>query len=243
MSTVHQRLAAIRFAHRRAGLETPTTHPAVEAVTDGARRTLGTAPASKRALLVADLRRIMRTLERETLQGMRDAALLLAGFGAALRRSELVALDVADLDFSDGGVNITVRRSKTDQTGAGRRVALPNGRGATCPVRALRSWLSAANITDGPVFRSMRKGDRVQAKRLSGKSAARIVKRAVELVGLDGADFGGHSLRRGLVTAAHRAGKTDAEIMGTTGHKSRAMIDRYREDAGRFDDAASAGLL
>lgn len=243
MSTIHQRLAAIRFAHRRAGLDTPTTHVAVEAVTAGARRTLGTAGKPKRALLVASLRRIVRTLDRDTHQGRRDAALMLLGFAGAFRRSELVALDVADLDFSDGGCVVTVRRSKTDQGGEGRKVSVPFGRGATCPVRALRAWLDSAEIGEGPVFRSMRKGDRVLEARLSAKGAARIVKACAELVGLDSADFAGHSLRRGLVTSAVRAGKSDAEIMSTTGHKSRAMVDRYREDAGRFDDSASAGLL
>lgn len=243
MSTIHQRLAAIRFAHRRAGLDTPTAHVAVEAVTAGARRTVGTAGKPKRAMLVADLRRIVRTLDRTTHQGRRDVALMLLGFAGAFRRSELVALDVADLDFSDGGCVIVVRRSKTDQSGEGRKVAVPFGRGATCPVRALRAWLDSAEIGDGPVFRSMRKGDRVLEARLSAKGAARVVKACAELVGLDSADFAGHSLRRGLVTSAVRAGKSDAEIMSTTGHKSRAMVDRYREDAGRFDDAASAGLL
>ena len=243
LSTVHQRLASIRFAHRRAGIESPTAHPAVEAVTAGARRTVGTASKPKRALLVADLRRIVRNLDRDTHQGRRDAALLLAGFAGAFRRSELVALDVADLEFSDGGCVATVRRSKTDQGGEGRKVAVPLGRGATCPVRALRAWLDSAEITAGPVFRSMRKGDRVLEDRLSAKGAARVVKAGAELVGLDAADFAGHSLRRGLVTSAVRAGKSDAEIMSTTGHRSRAMVDRYREDAGRFDEAASAGLL
>ena len=80
-------------------------------------------------------------------------------------------------------------------------------------------------------------------RRLSSKGAALVVKRAAESIGLDGSDFGGHSLRRGLVTSAVRAGRSDAQIMTTTGHRSRAMLDRYREDAGRFDDAASVGLL
>ena len=103
--------------------------------------------------------------------------------------------------------------------------------------------MSAAGIDFGPVFRGFRKGDRVTDKRLSGRAVALVVKRAAELVGLDGADFAGHSLRRGLVTEAYRAGRTDAQIMSTTGHKSRAMLDRYREEAGRFEDAAAAGLL
>ncbi len=122
MSTIHQRLAAIRFAHRRAGLDNPTTHVVVEAVTAGARRKLGTAAKPKRALLVAHVRNIARRLDTDTHQGRRDLALILLGFAGAFRRSELVALNVADLDFVEGGCIVTVRRSKTDQAGAGRKV-------------------------------------------------------------------------------------------------------------------------
>lgn len=242
-STVDQRIAAIRFVHRRAGHDSPTQHAIVSAVVQGARRTIGTAPTPKRAFLAQHVRAAVRALDRDSLAGRRDAALLLLGFAGGFRRAEIAALDVTDLEWLDDGLIVMVRQSKTDQTGAGRKVAIPRGRGASCPVAALRDWLGAAGIEGGPVFRSMRKGDRVTDQRLSSKGAALVVKRAAEAIGLDAADFGGHSLRRGLVTSAVRAGRSDAQIMTTTGHRSRAMLDRYREDAGRFDDAASVGLL
>ncbi len=243
-STIAQRLAGIRWAHKRAGHDTPTTHPAVEAVWAGIRRTQGTAPAPKRALLIEDVRRIVRGLDRSTAQGCRDAALLLVGFAGGFRRSELVGLRASDLSWHGAGVVITLRRSKTDQDGAGRIVEVARGRRAdTCPVRALRAWIDLAGVEgDAPVFRSVNRHGHVGGA-ITGRGVAVVIKRLVAVVGLDADDFAGHSLRRGLVTSAARAGASDATIMRTTGHKSRAMLDRYRQAAALFDDCAADGLL
>ena len=118
--------------------------------------------------------------------GLSDRALLLLGFAGAFRRSELVALDVADLEFSSAGLAVTLRKSKTDQEGRSRRIGIPYGSSdKTCPVRSLQAWLETARIVDGAVFRSLDKFQRVQPKRLSDKAVARIVKRRAAAVGLD----------------------------------------------------------
>src|SRR5205823_5956726 len=101
---------------------------------------------------------MLRDLPRNLL-GVRDRALLLVGFAGAFRRSELVAVDVSDLRFGTEGLLITIRRSKTDQEGSGRDVAIPHGAyELTCPVRAMRQWLDSAGIAEGPVFRPCRGG-------------------------------------------------------------------------------------
>ena len=242
-STIDQRLAAIRWAHRVAGHESPTAHAIVERVTAGARRERPRAPKTKRALLAADVRRLGRR-EAVTMRDHRDRAVLLLGFAGGFRRSELAGLDVDDLRLDEGaGLAVMLRTSKTDQTGEGRRVAIPTGRRGSCPVEAVRTWLAVAGIEEGPVFRRLRKGGSVGVERMAPRTVASIVKRAAADTGADPEAFGGHSLRRGLVTSAVRAGRSDAEIMTTTGHRSREMLDRYREDAGRYDDAASVGLL
>jgi integrase len=91
------------------------------------------------------------------LKGLRDRALLLLGFAGAFRRSELVALDVADLEETEDGYRITIRRSKTDQEGIGTTIAIIRGNGC-CPVKAVKKWMEAAGISEGPIFRPVRKG-------------------------------------------------------------------------------------
>ncbi len=148
------------------------------------------------------------------------------------------------LAFGPEGVAVTIRRDKTDQEGAGRTIGLTYGStAATCPVRTLRAWLDAARIEAGPVFRAVDKAGHVAAERLSDRSVALIVKSAAGRAGLDAAAYAGHSLRAGLATAAARAGKSDRAIMRATGHKSRAMVDRYVREAELFSDTAAAGLV
>jgi integrase len=110
---------------------------------------------------------MVATGDPETKAGRRDRALLVLAFAGASRRSELVSLDVADVDQVADGLRILVRRSKTDQEGAGRRKPLPYGSNpTTCPVRTLTAWLSAAEISDGPIFRPVNRHDQVQPGRL-----------------------------------------------------------------------------
>ena len=141
VSTLQRRVAAISVAHKMAGHGSPTSSAAVRALLAGIRRSLGTKPGAKKPALTDDIRAMLDCLP-DSLLGARDRALLLLGFAGAFRRSELVGLDVQDLEFTDDGLVITLRRSKTDQEGETRKVGIPFGSGpTTCPVRALRSWL------------------------------------------------------------------------------------------------------
>lgn len=244
VATIERHLAAIAEAHRLVGLETPTTDPAVTTVMKGIRRTLGVRQEGKEPVLVAHLRRIVEVLPSNLL-GTRDRALLLLGFSGAFRRSELVALDVADLDFREDGLVVTIRWSKTDQEGNGRQVGVPFGScPTTCPVRALRRWLTEAAITEGPVFRPVNRHGQLGAERLSGKAVGLVVQRSVGKIGLESADFGGHSLRAGLATAAAGAGVSELAIMRQTGHRSLATLRRYVRPASLFigNAAAQVGL-
>jgi integrase len=142
------------------------------------------------------------------------------------------------------GLEVTLRRSKTDQEGRGRLVALPySGTPDLCPVRALRAWLDAAAVTGGPVFREVNRHGQVQAGALTGHTVARLVKRAAVAAGLDPAAYSGHSLRAGFVTAAKLARKDEASIMRQTGHRSVAMVRKYDRRADLWRDNAAAALL
>lgn len=243
VSTLQRRLSAISIRHKSAGYASPTAHPIVSETWEGIRRELGSDPDAKTAAVGPVLRQFLDTIDTDTLQGKRDAAVLLVGFYGAFRRSELVALNVDDLEFDDSGVTVKVRRSKTDQQGKGAYKAIPFRTGGACPVAALTEWVEAAGIESGPIFRSIRKGGAVvNDRRLSGRDVARTVKRAAERAGLDPVAFSGHSLRSGFATTAARSGASDRSIMLQTGHKSRAMVDRYVQAARVWEDNA-AGLV
>jgi integrase len=174
-------------------------------------------------------------------RGIRDRALILLGFSAALRRSELVALNVADISFVNAGLIVCVRKSKTDQEGIGRRIGVPWGRTAACPVKALQAWLEFARFTDGPVFRSVKKAG-VIGDRLSDHAVAIVIKGYATAIGMQPESVSGHSLRAGLVTSASQAGISLNKIQQQTGHRSMEMVNRYIRDANLFENNAG-GIL
>jgi integrase len=136
-----------------------------------------------------------------------------------------------------------IRRSKTDQDGAGRRIGIPFGRTVHCPVRALENWLSAAPIEDGPVFRPVDRHGRVSARRLSGEAVSLIVRDRMDAAGFDATGYSGHSLRAGFATSATRAGVSTFRIRQQTGHASDAMLYRYIRDGDLFLGNAAGILL
>jgi integrase len=243
VSTLTRRVAAISQAHQFAGHQSPTGDIQVRAVMAGIRRALGTAPTMKAPAVTGDIRSMVATLPAGLL-GVRDRALLLVGFAAALRRSELVALDFEDCEFTRDGLVINQRRSKVDQEGQGRKIGVAYGSDpATCPVRSLRAWIESAGIKGikgGPLFRSVNRHGQIQTTRLCDKAVALVVKRTATAAGLEAAKYAGHSLRAGLATSAAMAGVSERAIMAQTGHKSTAMVRRYIRDGSLFRENASA---
>jgi site-specific recombinase XerD len=241
-STIQRRLSAISQAHQLAGHDpSPTGDPLVRTTMAGIRRTLGMAPHQKAPAMTPELRRMVKTCPEDTLAGRRDRVILLLGFAGGFRRSELVALDVDDIEETADGLKVRVARSKTDQEAMGREVGIPWGQHPeTCPVRALRAWYEQAEITEGPVFRAVNRHDQLQEGRLTDQSVARIVKRAAQRAGLDPAKYAGHSLRAGLATAAAAGGAPERAIMKQTGHRSVEMVRRYIRSGSLFQENAAA---
>ena len=243
-ATITRRLTSITKAHAAAGHPNPATtdHSVVAETLQGIRRTLGTAQPGKTPLLTADLIQVLAHLPAG-LSGVRDRALLLAGYTGGLRRSELAALTVEDIAWKDEGAVLTLRRSKTDQEGQGRQVAIPRGaHAATCPVSALQQWLKAGVITAGALFREVDRHGRVGVRGLHSDSVGAILKRAVARAGFDPKGFGGHSLRAGFATQAARNGASAFDIMRQTGHRSLATVSRYVRDAQIFRDTPAGRL-
>jgi site-specific recombinase XerD len=240
--TIERAIVSISQAHRVAGLETPTKHPAVAEVRSGIRHRLGVAQRRVAPLVVSELRAAVKALG-DSLLGVRNRALLVLGFAAALRRSELVALDVGDLEFTTDGLVVHIRRSKTDGEGEGAKIGVPYGsHSATCPVRTVRGWLEATGLTTGALYRDIGRAQVLGKDRLSDRQVANVVKAAARAAGLDAARFSGHSLRAGLATTAALAGKSERVIMKQTRHRSERMVRRYVREAELFNENAASGI-
>jgi integrase len=215
-------------------------HACVKEVWSGIRRSKGTAQNAKAAAVTVHLKAMLEELP-DSLIGVRDRAMLLIGFAAALRRSELVALQIQDVQFVTEGLVLVIRRSKTDQTGAGEKIAIGTGRSLdTCPVRSLRSWLSISGIEQGPVFRAITRHGRIRPDALTDQVVALQIKRYAQAAGLDRSIFSGHSLRAGLATSAAIAGASERRIQDQTRHRSVTMVRRYIRDGNLFRDNVSS---
>jgi len=239
-ATLARGVAAVSCAHEMAGFESFSRSRIVQDALRGMRRTLGTAPIRKAPVTVV-LMRHMLAAQPDNLIGLRNRALLALGFAGALRRSELVTLEIGDLVLQEGGALLTLRRSKTDQDGAGQMIGILNG----STIRALdhlATWCEAAGITSGLLFRSVDRHGRV-GDFLSDRSVARIIKSAAEIVGLDPEHFSGHSLRAGFITSGAEAGADALLIAETSRHKSLDVLRLYVRRASLLKSHAGASFL
>jgi site-specific recombinase XerD len=243
VGSIQRRLNAIAEAHKAVGLESPTSAGMVRNTIKGIRRTMGTAAVQKAAALTDDIRAMVSVTDAGLI-GVRDRSMILLGFAGAFRRSELVGLNIEDCDFGKDGLTITLRRSKTDQEGMGRKIGIPYGSNPeTCPVRTVQTWMEQAGIsTTGPLFRSITRHGRLRPGRLAGIDVARVVKKLAVRAGLDAAKYAGHSLRSGHATSAAIAGASERSIMNQTGHRSVQMVRRYIRTGNLYRDN-SAGKL
>ncbi|HEU5366665.1 MAG TPA: site-specific integrase [Hanamia sp.] len=240
-ATLIRRLAAIRMAHEMQGYATPTQHKGVKAVLKGIKREKGIAQ-KKKAPATAERIEHMIAYCSDTLTGLRDKALLLLGFAGAFRRSELVALKVNDIERTPEGIKVTIRKSKTDQEGQGQMIAILNGSRLRV-VDALMAWLDAANITEGYLFRPIKKGGKVQLTGLTDRSVANIVKFYAGKLGLTVDDFSGHSLRSGFITSGAAAGADLFKLMEVSRHKKPETIIGYVRESKLFENHAGEKFL
>ena len=259
-STIRRRLAALSVVFQTMHQPAVTKERVVLDTMAGIARSVGVAQRQATPATTREIRRMCQAMP-DSPHGVRDRAIILLGFAAALRRSEIAALDVRDLRFVDAGIEVTIRRSKTDQIGAGQVVPVPfGGRVETCPVRSVKAWLALLareldpetssmwvprtdSAFDGPLFRAIRSDGWISDRNLDDRSISRIVERAARRAELDPHGvWTGHSLRAGLATSAARAGVPDRVIMATTRHRSRATLDRYIREGKRWDQVAAASV-
>jgi site-specific recombinase XerD len=245
VNTLRLRHAALRYLHLLAGYPPPTASPMVSATFAGIRRAHRRPLRKKTALVLDPLRAAVRATPN-TLPGVRDRALLLVGFAAALRPSELAALTIAHLTRHEDGIALLLPWRKNDQEAHGTTVWLPVGHTDLCPVSALEAWLAAAAISDGPLFRRLwrlpppRIARGVRRKSVADRyrmgtnpidtdSIALIVKKWTGEAGLDAAAFAGHSLRRGAISSGVAQGVHIARLKQFSGHASLKSLEEYVE--------------
>ena len=237
-----QRVAVLSTAHKLKRLTNPCELATVRTLLSRARRAAvkrGERPTKKTAITRPELEAMLATCD-DSLEGLRDRALLCFGFASGgRRRSEIAAADLRDLrKTGDDAYIYRLEYSKTQQTGV-TVDSTPDkpilGRSA----QALAAWLDAAGIREGAIFRRIWK-DRIGPALLPGSVAA-IVKRRAALAGLKG-DFGAHSLRSGFVTEAGKQGVPLPAVMAMTEHRSVASVIGYFQ-SGAAEDNPAARLL
>jgi integrase len=234
-ATIHRALTAISVNHRNAGHDSPRRDAGVRAVFRGILRQRGERPTKKRALTHELLAQAVALTPRG-LRGARDRALLLVGWSGAFRRSELAAVQVEHMTFSDKGLAILVPRSKTDQAGHGRWKGLNHARSPDlCPVRAARAWLDGAGVSEGPFLRRIDRWGKLGGG-LTGSAVLGVVKKYAAMLGQNPREFGGHSLRSGFITSARKRGATVEQIMAISHHKDHAIVLGYSQQDDSFDN-------
>jgi len=243
-STLNRRLAAIRLMHLGARVVSPHNAVEIQEVMRGIRRLSTRGVVKKEAAVDEQIKEMIDTCDLATYQGKRDRALLLLGFAGALRRSELVALDVAHLKLSDEGFIVTIAKSKTDQEAQGQTIAIPRVADSPyCPVTAVLDWMALAGIEQGALFRRVTKGNKLTADRLTDQSVARIIKKLAARAGLMASQYAGHSLRSGFLTSAAAQHANIFKMKAQSRHKSLDVLSGYVHDQEMFKDHAGTGLL
>ena len=242
MSTLRRRLVSISMIHKHKGHYLDTKHPVIIENLMGIKRRKGSIQKGKKPLLINHLKAIVKVIDEdvtEEIKKIRDKTIILTGFGGGFRRTELISIDYDDLEFVPEGLKITLRRSKTDQFGEGMVKGLPYFSSTKyCPVFNLKKWLELSKIKDGPIFRRFAKGSSLTKHRLTDQSVVLIIKRYLEIAGIDNKNFSGHSLRSGFATVSAESGADERSIMAMTGHKTTQMVRRYIKEANLFKNNA-----
>ena len=238
-ASINRKLAAISKLHELNNLDLPTKDKAFRAVMEGIKRTNGVRQKQAPAFKMKELKIVLQGIDTATNAGLRDKCLILLGFAGAYRRSELVSLNIEDVQFSDDGVIINLSKSKTNQYGEAEEKAFFYSPEADfCPIRNLKQLIGRLERSTGPLFVRVRKGDKITEERLNDMTVYETVKKYM------GERYSAHSLRASFITIAKINGADDSEIMRQSKHKTSLMIQRYTriEDIKQHNAATKLGL-
>ncbi len=242
ISTLRRRLVSISMVHKIKGHYLDSKHPIIVENLMGIRRVKGSLQKGKKPILISHLKSLINVINEqniEEIKKLRDKTIILIGFGGGFRRNEIVSIDFEDLEFVQEGLKITIRKSKTDQFGEGMIKGIPYFTNKTyCPVLNLKKLLEISKIKSGAIFRKFSKGSSLTDKRLTDQSVVLIIKKYLNIAGIENKNFAGHSLRSGFATVAAESGADERSIMAMTGHKTTQMVRRYIKEANLFKNNA-----
>ncbi len=242
ISTLRRRMVSISMVHKIKGHYLDTKHPIIIENLMGIKRLKGSIQKGKKPILINHLKLIINVIDEQNIgeiKKARDKSILLIGFGGGFRRTELISINYEDLEFVHEGLKILIKRSKTDQFGEGMTKGLPYFSNTKyCPVHNIKEWLKLSKIKSGPIFRRFAKGNSITNNRLTDQTVVLLIKKYLNLAGIDNSNFSGHSLRSGFATVAADSGADERSIMAMTGHKSSQMVRRYIREANIFKNNA-----
>ncbi len=243
--TLHRRLTAIKQWHLTQGFIDPTSHPYIRKTISGIKNVHGKPKDKSPAMTLDDLKKITSVLSNSVrLIDIRNNALLQLGFFGAFRRSELIAIKWEDVSFSKEGIEIIIPRSKTDQSGEGEIVAIPNGNDVICAVRALKLWEEYSGLSEGYIFRGISKSENILSHAIKSNQVNLIIKQITHDCELENADnFSAHSLRRGFATEAAKSNAPFQSIMRQGRWRHEGTVLGYIEEGKRFEENAASVMF
>lgn len=249
-STIIRAATVISQAHKLADMESPTNSPIVKGVLKGIRRTRGVATKKARPITIDELRKINDSF-LPYMKDKRNKSLILLGWCAALRRSEIVQINVDDIEFVESGMVLTVRKSKTDQEAKGQKIGIPYGKYPEfCPVNATKKWIELNRIENGPLYFGLGNGNARlwythigDRQRLNARTVNSILIDCARNAGLSLKDISGHSLRSGFITAAASAGVPEYKIQLHSRHRSVAVLRGYIRESSLFQENILSVLI
>jgi len=241
-STIKRRLVSIVMANRLKGNYVDIKNPVIYDNLLAIKKKIGNFQKGKKAISLEHLKNVILSINHQNLSDLkaqRDKTIILLGFAGGFRRSELVSLDVEDLDFVTEGVKIMLKKSKTDKFSEGYIKAIPYfNQDFFCPVKSLSYWIKISDIKQGPLFRKISKSDNLLHNRLTDQTVALILKKHLTKAGYNSFEYSGHSLRSGFATSTAEMGADERSIMTMTGHKSTQMVRRYIKQSNLFKNNA-----
>lgn len=244
--SIELHLTAIRQWHITQSMSDPTRHPMVAKTMNGIRRIHGRPKVKAKALSLNHMVSMLSCLRAlpDSNKKARDIALLLVGFFGAFRRSELVSINIEDLQWEADGVIVTISKSKTDQESEGLTRGLPLGNQLICPVNALKNWIDRIGDDKGPLFKPINKWDQIQNQSLSPGAINVFLKQLGKKCQFDFADeLSSHSFRRGMSTSAAREKIDFALIKKQGGWKNDATVWGYIEEGQSLSENATLQLM
>ena len=240
-STIRRRLASLSLVNKLSGNYIDIKHPLINENLKSIIRKIGSYQKGKSPIILEDLHKIIREIDknRSNLRKIRDKSIILLGFSGGFRRSEIVSLNIENVEFVNEGMKIFLQKSKTDQFGQGFLKGIPYFNDQSiCSVKSIIKWINILNKKKGPLFRKISKSEKILDNRLTDQTVALILKKYIEKAGLNSSNFSGHSLRVGFATVAASFGADERSIMNMTGHKSATMVRRYIREANLFKNNA-----